>query len=110
MTQEQPKMGEKDKISECAETIRGIKDYESIIAVSAFKHKTTQEIQNALTYAIRVLERVDKEKIKQVITTSKYREIFQDRMINAGFPGDTSTLAEVIAQAIITALTAEKEG
>ncbi len=67
MTQEQPKMGEKDKISECAETIRGIKDYESIIAVSAFKHKTTQEIQNALTFAIRVLERLEQNKLMVIL-------------------------------------------
>ena len=42
-----------------------------------------------------------REEVEDVIVSSKYRQIFQDRMINAGFPGDTFKLARELAQALL---------
>lgn len=45
------------------------------------------------------------EGIENVIVNSKYRNIFQDTLINAGFPGDTFKMAKDLSQAIIAHLT-----
>ena len=45
-----------------------------------------------------------KDEIKNIIINSKYKQIFQDSLINAGFPGDTYKLGKDLAHAIHLAM------